>query len=288
MPGKAPCEMLTEVEKIVLSIFDQFNFEKIRLVFSDIIKLFNGEYLGYRRCNTKYHDLNHTMECLLVTAQLIHGAQMNGVCFAEKDVELGLISALMHDTGYLQAVADDGGTGAKYTLCHISRSIDFMGKYFKEKGFSPEDFLRCSKFLRCTGIEVKIADIKFPTHVDEILGKILGTADLIGQMSSDSYLKKLPFLFDEFKEAGVPGFENELDLIRKTPAFWEMVKERFVSDLGHVDLYLRDHFRAYCGVDRDLLREAIERNMAVLQQFLSLSKLTTQKIWEASLIWACY
>jgi len=268
MPGKAPREVLAEVEKIALLIFKQFNFTNLHLVFFDILKLFQGKYPGYRRCNTLYHDLNHTLECLLVTAQLTHGAHLHGVRFTKIDVELVLVAALMHDTGYLQTVVEDAGTGGKFTLCHISRSIDFMGNYFREKGFPAKYLSRCSNFLRCTGIDVKIADINFPSQQDEILGKILGTADLIGQMAGDDYLRKLPHLYAEFKEGCVPGFEDEIDLIKKTPAFWEMVQKRFAGELGQVDHYLRDHFRVCYGVDRDLHREAIERNMARLRRFL--------------------
>jgi len=281
-----PRDVFAAVRKIVSFIFAQVNFDQIHQVFFDILELFHGKYPGYRRCNTLYHDLNHTMDCLLVTAQLIHGAHVNGIVFKKKDVNLGLISALMHDTGYLQTVADNTGTGAKYTLCHIQRSIDFMTKYFKDKGFPAEYLPICSNFLRCTGIDVRIAEIKFQTRQHEILGKILGTADLIGQMASEDYLRKLPYLYCEFKEGGVPGFEDELDLLRKTPAFWEMVKERFAHELGRVDLYLRDHFRVCYGIDRDLHRQAIEGNIQRLQLFLQISKLSTQGIGEASPTWA--
>jgi hypothetical protein len=279
---------LLEVERIILLIFKEFNFAQLRKGFSDVVKLFQGKYPGYRSCNTSYHDLKHTMECLLVTAQLIHGAYLNGIRFDQMSVSLGLISALMHDTGYLQTAADDTGTGAKYTLCHISRSIDFMEKYFNEQGLSVEYARRCSNFLKCTGIDVEISEIEFQSQQDEILGKILGAADLIGQMASDDYLSKLPLLYHEFKEGCIPGYEDEFDLIKKTPAFWEMVKARLKVELGQVDLYLRDHFRVCCGVDRDLHREAIERNLARLQKFLQLSKLATQGIWEASVGWACH
>lgn len=284
--GQKPRDVLAAIKKIVSLIFAQFNFDQINLVFFDTLELFHGKYPGYRRCNTLYHDLNHTMDCLLVTAQLIHGAHVNGIVFKKTDVNLGLISALMHDTGYLQTMADNTGTGAKYTLCHISRSIDFMAKYFKDKGFPAAYLPICCNFLRCTGIDVRIAEIKFQSRQHEILGKILGAADLIGQMASEDYLRKLPYLYYEFKEGGVPGFEDESDLLRKTPAFWEMVKKRFALELGQVDLFLRDHFRVCCGIDRDLHRQAIEGNIQRLQLFLQISKLTPHGIGEASPSWA--
>jgi hypothetical protein len=264
-----PQDVTAEVKKIILSAFPAFDFTQFEQVFSDILKLFNGSYPGYRRCNTSYHDLTHTMDCLLVTAKLIYGASHNGIIFSKGGVTLGLISALMHDTGYIQATDDYRGTGAQYTVCHIERSIEFMKEYFQDHGFPAEDGQACSNILKCTGLDVKIAGIKFQTREQEIMGKILGTADLIGQMADENYVEKLPFLYREFKEGGVSGYQDELDLFSKTPAFWEMVKERFVSDLGNVDLYLRDYFRVLRGINQDLYRLAIERNIERLKAHLA-------------------
>lgn len=261
-------EVVTEVKKIVLLMFNRFDFSQINQVLQDIVRLFDGDYPGYSRCNTHYHDFDHTMDCMLVTAKLIHGASVNGIDFEPRDVNLGLIAAFMHDTGYIQAEGDAAGTGGKYTLCHITRSIDFMGKYFQDHGF-PADYLPiCSNFLRCTGLDVHIGDINFATREQEILGKIIGTADLIGQMADEHYLEKLPFLYQEFAEGGVPGYEDEYDLLKKTPGFWEMIKKRFATELGGVDLFLQGHFRVRWGIDQDLYRMAIERNIDRLKALL--------------------
>jgi hypothetical protein len=280
-----PADVMGEIKNLILLIYKKFDFSEFEQVFGDVINLFNGHYPGYRRCNTFYHDLSHTMDCLLVTAKLIHGACINGIFFEPRDVNLGLISALMHDTGYIQAVDDNTGTGAKYTACHIERSIEFMEKYFHDKNFPAAYLPICRDFLRCTGLDVKIGEIKFDAKEHEILGKILGAADLIGQMANDNYLDKLPFLYDEFKEAGVPGYNNKFDLLKKTPAFWEMVKKRLMHDLGAVDRYLRDYLRVLWGIDEDLYREAIDQNMERLQSFLSAPRPTFQGIRRASVKW---
>jgi hypothetical protein len=265
---ETPSEVWAEVRQIVLSMFPHFDFNQVQEVFKDVVRLFDGKYPGYRQCNTMYHDLNHTTDCLLVLTRLMHGALVSGIPFQEKDVTLGLISAFMHDTGYLQTAEDRTGTGAKYTLIHIDRSIGFMKKYFKDRGYPQEDFQACRNFLKCTGLDVRIGEIDFPTREQEIIGKMLGTADLIGQMSDKNYLEKLPFLYHEFKEGGVPGFEDELDLFQKTPYFWEVVKTRFAKELGGVDGYLREHFRVHWGIDQDFYRQAINRNIESLQIFL--------------------
>lgn len=280
-----PGDVLGEVRKIILLIYREFDFNQFDQVFVDTLKLFNGHYPGYCRCNTAYHDLSHTMDCLLVTVKLIHGACLNGIVFTRRDVTLGLISALMHDTGYIQAVEDKTGTGAKYTLCHIQRSIEFMKKYFHDNAFPSEYLSICSNFLRCTGLDVKIAEIKFQFREHRILGQIIGTADLIGQMANENYLEKLPFLYDEFKEGGVPGYNNLFDLLKKTPDFWEMVKMRLVEELGHVDRFLRDYLRVLWGINQDLYRQAIDRNMERLQIFLAAPRPTFQGIREANIKW---
>lgn len=263
-----PNNIIEEVKGIVFLMFPQFNFHKVASVYHDIIKLFRGEFCGYYKCNTKYHDLCHTKDCLLLTARLFHGAFLNGHKFSERSINLGLISAIMHDTGYIQSANDTNGTGGKYTVVHIERSIDFVRKYFDIKGYPSEDFSFVRGCLYCTGLNVALRDIHFESVEHELVGRILGTADLIGQMSDSNYLEKLLFLFDEFQEGGIKDYKTELDLLLKTPAFWEFTKMRFATELGNVDNYLRDHFRVRWGVDRDLDREAIEKNIHRLQYIL--------------------
>jgi hypothetical protein len=263
-----PREVLYEVKGIVQLMYPVFNFPPIQKVFQDVVKLFLGEYPGYGACNTWYHDLKHTTDCLLAMARLIHGGFVQGMVMGKRDVALALIAALLHDTGYIQTTEDGAGTGAKYTLVHVERSIEFLKGYFAQHGYSSEDFLFCRNCLKCTGLEVKIGELEFISHNHETLGQMLGTADLLGQMADRTYLEKLPFLYREFKEGGVPDFADELDLLQKTPGFWEFTQERFAGELGGVDRLMRDHFRVRWGLDQDLSREAVERNIAYLQVIL--------------------
>lgn len=260
-----PHAVLEEVKKIAVLMFPQFDLTPVQKAFEDILRLFHGQYPGYHKCNTRYHNLTHTTDCWLAMARLIHGAFINGIALSEKYVALGLISALMHDTGYIQYMGDHAGTGGKYTLIHIDRSIEFMKRNFIDNGHSLEEFRFCRSCLRCTGLEVKIKEIQFESREQELLGKILGTADLMGQMADRDYLERLPFLYHEFKEAGVPGFKDELDLLKKTPGFWEFSKKRFATELGQMDRNVIDHFRVRWGIDHDLYREAIERNISYMK-----------------------
>lgn len=257
-----------EADGIVLSLFPDFDLRPFHRVFDDVLKLFKGEFPGYRKCNIHYHDLKHTTDCLLAMARLIHGACIDGVGIAQRDVSLGLIASLLHDTGYIQESGDEAGTGAKYTLMHVKRSIRFAEAYFASDGYSCEDLNYCRSYLECTGLDVHIKEISFNSAERGLLGRMLGAADLLGQMANRTYLEKLPFLFHEFEEGGVPGFQNEFDLLRKTPDFWKFCKYRFSNELEGVDAFMRPHFRVRWGVDRDLYREAIENNISYLEEVL--------------------
>jgi hypothetical protein len=263
-----PDDIFQEVKRIITLLFSNFDFTSVSSTYHDIIKLFNGECVGYQKCDTDYHNLRHTQECLLEMARVIHGASLNGKVISKKDVNLGLISAIVHDTGYIKTIKETGGTGGKFTIIHIDRSIKFMTNYLSKRDFSASDIKFCRNCLKCTGLNVKVNKIKFISDGNELMGKILGTADLLGQMADPSYLMKLPFLYNEFHEAGIKMYVNEFDLIEKTPAFWEFTKNRFTNELGGVDSYLRDHFRVRWGIDRNLDREAIEKNIEHLNYIL--------------------
>jgi len=263
-----PQSVLEEVRTIVSMMMPDSDFEPTNRAFKDVVRLFQGRYAGYRKCNTKYHDLKHTTDALLAMARLMHGAAVNKQVFSEKGVELGLISALLHDTGYIQTIDENVGTGARFTLTHINRSFLFMEKYLSENGYSGDDAEYCRWILKCTGFSVEINEIHFASSENEMLGKMLGTADLVGQMADRTYLEKLPFLYHEFKEGDVANFQSELDLLNGTPEFYERTIKRFKHDLSGVNRYMRDHFRVRWGIDEDLYMASLENKIKYLKYVL--------------------
>ena len=263
-----PFSVLEEVKKTVSLIFPDFDYGTIDLVFNDLLGLFAGNYPGYRKCNTRYHDLKHTTDTFIALARLIHGATDTGADFTRRGIFLALISALMHDTGYIQTNKDKTGTGAKYTLNHVDLSVDFMSDYFDKKGFSREDFRFCRNIVKCTGLDVDLSGIQFSDFENNLFGKMLGTADLQGQMADRNYLEKLSYLYHEFREGGISGYESELDLLRKTPDFYQMTLRRFDEELDGVWRYMRHHFRSRWGLDKDFYKTTIEKHMTYLKQTL--------------------
>lgn len=264
---KNPQLVLKEVKRIVTGMFPEFDFEPLDAVFKDTIRLFRGDYPAFQPCDTEYHDLKHTTDTLLAMTRLIHGGALNGLHFSKKGVLLGLISAMFHDSGYI-LTREESGLGAQYTLIHIDRSIQFLRKYFLLNGYSNRHMDACEAILKCTGLNVNIEQIHFLNTENEILGKMLGTADLLGQMADRNYLEKLPFLYREFKLAGIEGLGTELDFLDNTPGFYTMTCERMAHDLGGVAVYMRDHFRTRWNMDEDLYGIAIEKNIDYLKYIL--------------------
>jgi hypothetical protein len=113
-----------------------------------------------------------------------------------------------------------------------------------------------------------VSEIDFRSQETELLGKMLGTADLLGQMADRIYLEKLLFLYHEFKEAGMVEYNSELDLLKKTIDFYTMTKRRLAAELGGINEYIHYHFKVCWNVDRDLYMEAIEKNIHYLKILL--------------------
>ncbi len=223
--------VMGEIKNILSFALSSTELQLIEKVFIDIVKLFNGKYSGYKKCMTEYHNLEHTMDTLLAMTRLVHGYIVGKERVSGKSIILGLISSLMHDTGYIQDASDNSGTGAQYTLTHISRSISFLKKYFIDQNLSNQDAEFCKNCILCTNINTDIGNIPFASREEEILGKMMGIADLIGQLTKRKYLENLFLLYGEFKEGNVQGFINELDLYYKTLGFFEYVNKRFIDDL---------------------------------------------------------
>ncbi len=263
-----PKLVLGEVHRTLAGLVKNDDLRRLDQVFSDVQRLFAGRYAGYSRCNTRYHDLEHTTDTLLAMARLIHGAVEAGRAIDRHVILVGLISTLLHDTGYIQTVDDRVGTGAKYTAGHIFRSINFARGYLPSLGYSREDYTVCRNALLCTGIQNRIARIPFRTQDEALVGKMLGTSDLLGQMASCRYLEKLPCLYRELVEGELLDHVSEYDFLADTAEFYQSTLDRLAGDLGGVSAYMRDHFRARWRIDRDPYREAIEENISYLESVL--------------------
>ncbi|MBW1887684.1 MAG: hypothetical protein JRI52_04945 [Deltaproteobacteria bacterium] len=262
--------VLDEVKTILHSIYPDFDDSPIISAFSLTIKLFKGNYPGYQACNTEYHDIHHTIDTFLAMARLIHGAMIEDAVFTERQITQSLISALFHDAGYIQEEHDREGTGSKYTADHVQRSMDFILNHCVELGLSDEEVEACRNMILCTDLAVDISSIDFPSPKIETLSKMLGTADLLAQMADRTYLEKLLFLYHEFKEAKVGGYEGEVDLLRKTVGFYDFISQRLQKTLDATDRFMTSHFASRWDIQTNLYHEAIEKQKNYLHQILGI------------------
>jgi hypothetical protein len=260
-----PDAIMAEVCSISLSVNPQVDLEPIDSAYQDVLRLFTGSFPGYQGCNTAYHDIFHTLDVLLASARLVHGAATTDIAFSVDDINHILLAALMHDTGYIQRQSESTGTGAQFTAIHIERSIEFASSYFQNHAQIEIDVEAMAQILHCTGLNTKIDAIAFKSEQTRLLGFILGTGDLLGQMSDRYYIEKLPILYEEFQEGGIPGFTSDIGLMRGTPEFYAMSKQRFTNILGGVNRFMKNHFRACWDIDYDLYTLSIERNLEFLQ-----------------------
>lgn len=267
---KSPDTILAEVKHICRMLYPDCDLHDLETVYHDNLKLFQGEYGGFQACNTKYHDLDHTLAVFLASARLMHGVYLSGDFFSERNMVIGLIGALFHDAGFIQTEDDTRGTGAKYTVGHEQRSIRFISVYLPTRGFNKESVRDCGQIIACTILNTALEDIEFSSREVELMGKVVGTADLLAQMADRNYLEKLLYLYSEFEEAKMPGFDSELELLKKTEFFYKnQSKKRIEGTLGNIAPFVRLHFSERHTIDKDLYQDYIDKNIEYLKQILN-------------------
>ncbi len=264
-----PKNALREVKSIFSYHYSPRNFSEVRRCYTLVVDLFQGRFPGYRACNTEYHNLNHTIDVFLATARLLDGYNLKKNKGLSSSCAINLLNAaLFHDTGYIQEDWDKEGTGAKYTMEHVERSIIFLARHSETCNISPEAIANISQMILCTNLSTPVDEMSFISKEGEIGGKILGTADLLGQMADRVYLEKLLFLYYEFKEAGIGGYKTEYDIILKNVDFYEMTKKRFQNELMKMYRYALYHFRERFNIDKNLYLQAINRHIAYLKKII--------------------
>jgi hypothetical protein len=266
-----------EIQTAYLAMFPDGDHDFIHKIFGWTIGCFAGKYQDYQAIDAHYHDLEHTMQGALCMARLLLHRFRNKAepPMTKRMFELGMLAILMHDTGYLKKRGDTEGTGAKYTLTHVDRSIEFAGELMRGHAFAPAEIQAVQNMIRCTGVNVKLDTIRFQSELERVTGFALGTADLLGQMAATDYVDKLPILFTEFAEAAAfngdkmraGGFFNSAqDLMQKTPQFWSSyVQQKINRDFLAIYRFLNDPYPEGKNSYIDL----IETNMARLHRKLA-------------------
>lgn len=261
-----PDSVFDEIKNIYNYHYTSESFSDVERIFILIKTLFRGDFEGYRACNTEYHDMNHTIDTLLATARLIDGYNIeNQNKPLDEDTAKKLMkAALLHDTGYIQEEWDSSGTGAKYSLSHVERSVSFIKKNCQKLGFTEDEAIKTERLVMYTGISEDLEKLDYDDKNERLAGSLLATADLMGQMADRVYLEKLIFLYRELKEAGIGDYKSEFDIIRKTISFYQFVMERLNGPCFRVYKLAQSHFRERFSIDSNLYMDSIRRHIAYL------------------------
>lgn len=250
-----------EVSKAVCQIlakrFPNRDLARIQTAFLDCEILYRGDWPGYYGCDTPYHNLQHILDVTLAAVRLMDGAEMRHSenPMGWERVESGVIVALLHDCGYIRKRGDTVHFhGAEYTKVHVSRGASFLADYLPriELGSLVE---LAQNWIHYTGYEHSFESLDEGNELNNRMGFIIGTADLIAQMSDRIYLEKCrDYLFEEFELAGltkrkdangkeVSVIDSAEDLVKQTPTFIEQVfKNRLDGVFKKAYTYEADHF----------------------------------------------
>jgi hypothetical protein len=257
-----PAAVGAEVTRMFHSLYPQASSAAIEHAFADAANLYSGRHPRFHPCDTGYHDLQHVLDVTLAQARLMDGYERtrNGspplppVLYT-----VGVICALFHDVGYVRRRGDRRHrNGAEYMPTHVSRGATFLLEYLRHAGLGR--YARAAAALvHYTGYERAAEAI----HVDNLLlrriGQMLGTADILAQMSDRCYLEKCrDRLYPEFVLGGVARghFRSASELIGKTPGFYLNATKRLDLQLARAYEYAERHFSG-----QNLYLEEIHKNV---------------------------
>ena len=221
------------VAEVVQALDPHADIAPLDRAFELFSRLYTGELEDYVGCETWYHDAQHSLDSTLTMARLLDGHERSANTherLGSRRCVLGLIVALFHDAGYIRRASDAAHHGAEFTTWHVRRSADFLANVLPELGFAEETAM-ARQMVHFTGYELALDDILVEDPLDRRLGFILGSADLLAQMSDRCYLEKCrDCLYPEFAICGLAGpgggdghpepmFTSPEDLMRGTPDF---------------------------------------------------------------------
>ena len=260
-----------EIDRLFLELYPESSTIILDRAFGDADRIYRGDLPGFHACDTAYHDIQHVLDVTLAMARLIDGyerSRVGGDALGKNLFELGVITALFHDVGYIRHESEiETQNGAEFTLIHVSRGAQFLKDYLPSLGMANVADI-AADLVHFTGYERPVKSIRVPSLRYRLLGNFLGSADIIAQMADRCYLEKCrDRLYPEFVTGGIATkkniegnveviFSSGEDLLRKTPGFYSGAARRLKEDLGNGLEYAGAHFGG-----QNLYVEGVEKNM---------------------------
>lgn len=251
----------------------------LRQGFRDIEDAFWGRYPGLLPCDTPYHDLRHSLATALLMARMVDGHVLARTAdLPELDADaacLAILLALFHDIGFLRRDTEAHLIGAHLVHDHEQRGVDFMRDYLARGPLVQH--AAAAELIHATDFDIPLEQLLTGWSPPlQLIGKMLGTADLVSQASSRYYLERcLHYLYREFVDGGVDRVTAEdgstvllyasgEELLRKTPGFFEHVVRQRIADMGDLYRCVAAHF----GGD-DPYERGMRRNLAYLKEMIA-------------------
>ncbi|TNF33232.1 MAG: hypothetical protein EP312_09825 [Gammaproteobacteria bacterium] len=271
--------------QIVHLAYPEVSVDPLKTAFQLHDRIYEGLHPDYHACETGYHDKRHVLDVTLAAARLLHGYEMiyrdsPKDRFGPDLMRVGILVALFHDVGYIRDKTDHSHVhGAQLTKTHVSRGADFLSGLLPLVGF--DDYATIAHWLvHYTGYEIAPDNIPLDDTRLKRLGCLIGTADLIAQMSSDDYMEKCrDELYKEFEMAGATVtktpdggvkviYGSAEELLEKTPAFMDKtLRDRLEGTFDGCYRFVEYHFGG-----RNPYMLAIEANRLKIQQEIKLEK----------------
>jgi len=257
-----PAAVCAEVARLFLGLYPQASGRPIERAFADATRIYSGEHPCFQRCDTGYHDLQHALDVTLAQARLMDGyerTRRGAEPLPAALYTMGVICALFHDVGYVRRRGDRRHrNGAEYMLTHVSRGSAFLLEYLREAGLA-RHATAAAALVHFTGHERPTEAIRLDHALLRRIGQMLGSADILAQMSDRCYLEKCrDRLYAEFVSGGVARgrYRSGEDLVRATPGFFITATKRLDLQLARAYEYAERHFGG-----QNLYLEEIHKNV---------------------------
>ncbi len=241
-------------------------------ILHDVVDLYAGRWPDYEACQVGYHTIQHCTDVALLTARLMVGwNRTEAGLFSQQHFMMVMAASLFHDSGYIKDRGDHEGHGGKYTFSHVQGSKRILTAYLVGKNWPAPMVTDTVSLLDATEFsQTPDLDRLYPEAMSRRLACILGTADLVAQMSDINYMASLNALFKEVEEAytflgrdelqrqGHRVYDSATEMLNETVGFYENTILPRLRHFGRVDR----HLVAFFGDGRNPYLENITANLA--------------------------
>ncbi len=268
--GRLSGTPLDEILFLVGNISPTADLTLIRAVHNDLAAFFTGSHPDFQKNTLPYHNLRHSQMVVLATIRLLDGLHYNNHIAITADMLLrGLLAAYFHDTGMLLVEGDLAHSGTAYMAGHEARSILFLKRYAASKSLGEDISRDCATIINYTDLKSDPATFELHSQGTQLVGQVVGSADILAQMADRYYLECLPLLYNELQAGGLSRHNSVLELMEHTTYFYHnVVQKRLQTTFSRTSMAMQAHFRERHKIDRNLYTENINRNIMYLRKII--------------------